>query len=241
MSVERARVIKASAGAGASHTSDTVAQDGDVAARLRVATRLPAVVVDARAEAARIVAEARAKAAAIVAEATASAGAMAEEIARDARETALARLAAEVLVVRSGAERRAERELDHTIQIAVLLAERLVGEAIAVEPARLAALAEGALKETRGARQLRIETCPDDVAALSTFLAPLGEGAVTIEANAEMSRGSLVVHTELGRVDARLTPQLSRLAEALREVLRGSESLPQQGGPQQQGTPPQSA
>jgi flagellar biosynthesis/type III secretory pathway protein FliH len=31
-----------------------------------------------------------------------------------------------------------------------------------------------------------------------------------------------MVHTELGRVDARLAPQLSRLAEALREVLRGS-------------------
>ena len=62
---------------------------------------------------------------------------MAEKVAREARETELARLAAEVIVVRSGAERRAERELDRTIELAVLLAERLVGEAIAVEPARV--------------------------------------------------------------------------------------------------------
>ena len=78
---------------------------------------------------------------------------------------------------------------------------------------------------------MRIEACPDDVAALGELLASLGEGVATIEPSAELSRGSLVVHTELGRVDARLTPQLSRLAEALREVLRGSESLQRKGSP----------
>jgi flagellar biosynthesis/type III secretory pathway protein FliH len=223
MTVERARVIKAAPGAGPSHTSVTVAQDSAVAARLAVATRIPAVVVDAHAEAARIVGEARTKADAILAEATASASVMAEKVSREARESELARLAAEVIAVRAGAERRAERELDRTIELAVLLAERLVGEAIAVEPARVTAIAEGALRETRGARQLRIEACPGDVAALNDLLAALGEGVASIEENSELSRGSLVVHTELGRVDARLTPQLSRLAEALREVLRGSQ------------------
>jgi flagellar biosynthesis/type III secretory pathway protein FliH len=223
MTVERARVIKGAQGAGPSHTSVTVAQDSAVAARLAVATRIPAVVVDAHAEAARIVGEARTKADAILAEATANASVMAEKVSREARESELARLAAEVIAVRAGAERRAERELDRTIELAVLLAERLVGEAIAVEPARVTAIAEGALRETRGARQLRIEACPGDVAALNDLLAALGEGVASIEENSELSRGSLVVHTELGRVDARLTPQLSRLAEALREVLRGSQ------------------
>ena len=232
MTVERARVIKAAPGVEPSHTSVTVAQDGAVAARLGVAMRVPAVVVDARADAARIVADARAKADAIIAEATGNASAMAARVSREARETELARLSAEVIAVRAGAERRAERELDRTLELAVLLAERLVGEALAVQPARVTALAERALEETRGARQLRIEACPDDVAALNDLLAALGEGVATVEANPELSRGSLVVHTELGRVDARLTPQLSRLAEALREVLRGSES------PQQQGSPP---
>ncbi len=176
MSIERARVIKATPGAAPSHTSDTVAQDSAVAARLAVATRMPAVVVDAHAEAARIVAEARTKAEAILAEAKESARATAEQVARDARETELARLAAEVIGVRAGAERRMERELDRTIELAVLLAERLVGEAIAVEPARVGALAEGALRETRGARQLRVEACPDDVPTLTDLLSALGEG-----------------------------------------------------------------
>lgn len=225
MSIERARVIKASTPSMpvSAGTGVTVVQHGPLA------TRLPRVVVDAHEQATRIVAEARAKAEAIVSEATATAGATAQKAASEARETELARLAAEVIVVRAGAERRAERELDRTIELAVLLAERLVGEALAVEPARIAALAEGALRETRGARQMRIEACAADIDALRELLSALGEGVASIEANDELGRGSLVVHTELGRVDARLTPQLSRLAEALREVLRGSGNVDGEG------------
>jgi flagellar biosynthesis/type III secretory pathway protein FliH len=229
MSIERARIIKGlspqpspsqaaqASGTHAPRANATMARNETFAA----ARRLPRPVVDAHAEAASIVADARAHADDIVAAATANASKLAEQVAKEAREKELARLAAEVIVVRAGAERRAERELDRTIELAVLLAERLVGEAIAVEPARISALAAHALSETRGARQMRIEVNPDDAVALHEALASLGVGVATVEPSPELSRGSLVVHTELGRVDARLTPQLSRLAEALREVLRG--------------------
>jgi type III secretion protein L len=224
MSVERARVIKADAGAQASARARSHAQASAHAEpdATRTGRRIPRVVADAHVVAAKLVADAREKANAIVAEATAGATAIAEQVARETREKEIARVAAEVIAVRAGAERRAEKELDRTIELAVLLAERLVGEAIAVEPARIAALATGALKETRGARQMRIEACGEDVAALEQVLAALGEGVATIEVSPDLARGSLMVHTELGRVDARLAPQLSRLAEALREVLRGS-------------------
>lgn len=228
MSVERARVIKADAGAQASARArshaNANAQRGEEAGSDATQTgrRIPRVVVDAHGVAAKLLADARAQANAIVAEATAGATSIAEQVARETREKEIARVAAEVIAVRASAERRAEKELDRTIELAVLLAERLVGEAIAVEPARIAALATGALKETRGARQMRIEACADDVAALEVVLAALGEGVATIEVSPELARGSLMVHTELGRVDARLAPQLGHLAEALREVLRGS-------------------
>ena len=224
MSVERARVIKADAGAQASARARSQAQAsaGVEADATRTGRRIPRVVVDAHVVAAKLVADARALANTIVAEATGGATAIAEQVARETREKEIARIAAEVIAVRAGAERRAEKELDRTIELAVLLAERLVGEAIAVEPARIAALATDALKETRGARQMRIEASAEDVAALEEVLAALGEGVATIEVSPDLARGSLMVHTELGRVDARLAPQLSRLAEALREVLRGS-------------------
>jgi type III secretion protein L len=218
MSVERARVIKAAVGARAEARPNASAPSPphDEA----FARRVPRVVVDAHAEAARIVADAKALADEIAREATTNASTLAERVAREAREKEIARVAAEILAVRAGAERRAERELDRTIELSVLLAERLVGDAIAVEPARIGALALDALKETRGARQMRIEVCPEDVVALREVLASLGEGVAALEPSHELARGSLIVHTELGRVDARLTPQLSRLAEALREVLR---------------------
>lgn len=215
MTVTRARIIKASASANAS-------TETNASARTTLARRVPAVVVDARTDAVRITSEASAAAAEIVAEARASVASVIEAAAREAREQEIARIAAELIALRLGEEQRAERDLERTIEIAVLLAERLVGDAIALAPDRVAALAQGALQETRGARQVRIEAHADDVVALETMLASLGDGIFRIEPSSELTRGSLVIHTELGRVDARLAPQLARLAEALREALRGS-------------------
>ena len=216
MTIARARIIKAS--------SPSVRTDSDPTRETQMTERLarviPRVVVDAKGDAEQILADARAAAATIVAEARSSAAGVAENAAREARESELAKVAAEILIARASDERRAEIELDRTIELAVLLAERLIGETLAIEPDRVGALAVDALRETRGARQLRIEACPADVPVLGELVASLGEGVATIEPSSELARGSLVVHTELGRVDARLAPQLSRLAGALREALR---------------------
>ncbi len=212
MSIGRARIVKA----------DAVPVAGAAAAPAPVplARRIPAVVVDARAEAARIVLEARKVADQIVTDAHNSVASRVEAAVREAREAEVARITAEHLALRMGEEQRAERDLDRTLEIAALLAERVVGEGLALEPARIGVLATTALQETRGARRMRIEACADDVPALQGMLGDLGEGIATVEPAAELARGSLVVHTELGRIDARLGPQLARLAEALREALR---------------------
>lgn len=212
MSIGHARVIKADGSASA--PSATAARSETFA------RRVPALVVDARAEADRIMREAMTAADAIVADARDSALAIGEAATRAAREQEVARVLAELIALRVSEEQRAERELDRTVEIAALLAERVIGEAIAVEPARIAALAQSALRETRGARKMRIEACKDDVAALEAMLAGLADTIATVEVSADLLRGSLIVHTELGRIDAQLGPQLTRLAEALREALR---------------------
>lgn len=175
---------------------------------LAMARRVPGAILDAKAEAARIVDEARASAAAV-----------ASEAAKEAREKELARLAAELVTLRVTEEAKALREIDRTVEIAKLLAERIIGEALVMDPARIGALAVEALKETRGARDVRFEAAPADVPALTAVLSELGITVAKIEARDDLGRGSLVVHTELGRVDARLEPQLARLAEALREAM----------------------
>ena len=195
---------------GAAPPGNALAPAGGTAATR--ATRIAREVLEARDEAARILAEARRQAEAVVASAAAAAGA-------EAREKEVARLAAGFLALREEEARRAERDVDRVIDLAVLLAERLVGEAIRVEPARVAELAASAIQEARGARRVRIEASPEDVPALREALGAV-EQIADIQPDPMLHRGSLVVHTDLGRIDARLQPQLTRLAEALREALR---------------------
>lgn len=174
-----------------------------------LARRVPADVVAARAEAERIVEAARRAAEELTREAR-------ESAAREAREAEVARLAAQFLAVRIEDDRRLERDADRLVELAVVLAERLVGEALRVDPSRIAALASAAIGEARGARRVRIDASPDDVPALAEAVGAAAE----VQADANLERGSLIVHTDLGRVDARLAPQLARLAPALREALR---------------------
>ena len=206
MTVGRARIVKGPV----PRVSSTRTQ--------KLAVRIPSVVFDAKVEAQTILAEARTTAEAIRREAREGAAKQVHEAVTEAREAELARVAAELVNVHLEIERKLETELDHTVELARLLAERVVGEAIRVEPERIAAIAAEALKETRGARRVRIETSPADEPALRAILAHEG---LEIVPNAELSRGSLIVQTEIGRVDARLEPQLARLAAAMREGLRG--------------------
>lgn len=211
MTLPRARIVKA----------PTVPSHPAATPRVHerpLARRIPAVVLDAHEEASTIRARAAEDARRILDEARAKVAHLADDAARDAREREIARVTAELLAVRAAEEKRRAAEIDRSIAVATALAERVIGEGLRVEPERIAVLATEALREARGARHVRIEASPDDVAPLRDALALLGTDVAEIVASDELGRGSLVVVTDLGRVDARLTPQLDRLAAALREV-----------------------
>lgn len=216
MSVVRARVVKGALPVGAGEASSS-SQAGAVA---NVARRVPRAVLDGRDEATRIVDEARRAADELLARARADAADVERTAADEARARELARVAAEVLAIRIAEEERRARDVDRTIEMAVLLAERLVGEVLRVDPTRVRALAAEVLAETRGARSMRVECHPDDEGEVRALLAEHAGALVEVDTTTGLGRGSLVVHTELGRVDARLSPQLQRLGEALREALQ---------------------
>lgn len=182
--------------------------------------------VEAHANGERVLNMALARADAILADARASAAKAAQEAAREAAEAEQAKLAALHIALRTEGEARAERDLDRAIALARVLAERLIGEAIATAPETVAALARQALSEARGARRVRIEAHPLDAEALRRHLGIVtqalsqGSAAVDVVENAELHRGSLCVHTDLGTLDAKLTPRLERLAAALRDALK---------------------
>lgn len=217
--ITRARVIKAA--------FTQTQEEGDAPTALDLGNRgaprrMPAALVDAHAEGTRIIANARARAAAELAEGQRKVARVAEDAAKDARDGEVAKLAAAFIALRSEEAARAERDLAQTAQLARMLAERLLGAELTLAPARVMDLAAAALREARGARRAKIRASAADAPLLASRLGDLGmnEGALEIVVDDTLERGSLLLDTDLGVMDARIAPQLDRLTEALADVLR---------------------
>jgi flagellar biosynthesis/type III secretory pathway protein FliH len=214
--VTRARVVR-----GAASTSARPLVTPHPRPSAELVRRVAREELEAREQAERIVAEARQQAERIVEEARARAETVAATAAREAAEAEQAKLAAILLALRAREERSAEEQLDRSVGLASVLAERLLGESIHVDPQTVAKLARQALSEAQGARTVRIDAHPDDVLGLQQHLALLKIAHVaSIDPDATLQRGSLRLHTDLGTIDAKLRPQLERLAAALRDALR---------------------
>jgi flagellar biosynthesis/type III secretory pathway protein FliH len=181
---------------------------------------VPAQIVDAAERANQILAAAETRAREIVSAAEAAASALARRAVEEGRAAAVAGLAERALRLSRLEAEHDQRATNRLIELARLLAERLLGVALRLEPSQVVALAEHALGEARGARRITIVAHPDDTAELERALAEGRLERVTrVIASGERGRGSLRLETEIGVLDADLAPQLGRLAEALRASL----------------------
>jgi flagellar biosynthesis/type III secretory pathway protein FliH len=173
---------------------------------------VPAAVVDAREEARRILDAARAEAEALLAAARAESAEIGELARRLGLESARSELATSLLAAaraRDGAMASAEREVQ---TLALVAAKRIIGEAIALEPARIAEIVGDVLARARRARSIEVRVHPDDLVSLAT--ADLG-ASVRLTADPEIARGGCVVSSELGTIDARVDVQLEAMAHVL--------------------------
>jgi len=184
------------------------------------ARRIAREEIEARLVAERVLAEAREQAAALMASAREQALAAGADAVRAAEQAAETRLLARWAALREAESRRAGSDADRLIAVAVALAERLVGAALEIEPARIAALATGVLVEARGARRALIEAGPRDAEELRRHLSSAGLEAFEVKVDEGLARGALRLHTDVGIIDAQLSPRLERLAAALRDALR---------------------
>jgi flagellar biosynthesis/type III secretory pathway protein FliH len=177
--------------------------------------------LEARMAGERIVEEARSRAETIASQAREDALGAAEHAVREAREQAEANAAAQWLALRKSDGERLEREGERIIAVAVVLAERLLGAALDLDPARIAHLARTAIAEARGARRITIEAHPLDADSLRRHLqaAQLDAQSVEVRDNLALARGDLRLQTDVGTIDAKLAPRLDRLAAALRDAL----------------------
>jgi flagellar biosynthesis/type III secretory pathway protein FliH len=178
----------------------------------------PGEVVDASSRARAIVASAEEQARSIVARAEAQAAGTRESAAAEARAEVAASFAARELALAAREKKALEDRFDDVVTVARLLAERLLGEELRLDPSRIVALARQALAEARGAARVTLLAHPDDAPLLERALREAElDGVSAVLGDAARARGSLRLETELGVLDAELAPQLDRLTARLRD------------------------
>jgi len=182
---------------------------------------VPKAVLQAAERAERLVRDAEQRAAQIVEDATRAAAELRLRAEAEGRADAAAKVAARALALRHHEARADERALDRSVELARLLAERLLGESLRVAPEQVLSLAKQALSEARGARRIHLIASPEEARILEQSLPALGLDPSTaqVRADAGRARGNLRIETEIGVLDAELAPQLERLALKLRESL----------------------
>jgi flagellar biosynthesis/type III secretory pathway protein FliH len=138
-----------------------------------------------------------------------------------ARADALCLVVGEALELRKRQAELSRNVLDRSVDFATILAERVLGEELALAPDRVRALARQVIEEAAGARHAIIVAHPRDASELRAGLGGLGSllDSVGIEDDATLSRGHIRVETELGVIEADLPGQLERLSTQLRKLL----------------------
>jgi flagellar assembly protein FliH len=178
-------------------------------------------LAEAKAEARALLDRARDEAQLILSRAEAAANDLILQQHTRARADALCLVVGEALELRKRQAELSKNVLDRSVDFATLLAERLLGEELALAPERIVLLARQALTEAAGARHAIIVAHPRDACELRSGLANLGSllDSIGIEDDAEVTRGYIRVETELGVIEADLRGQLERLATQLRKLL----------------------
>ncbi|HVJ14773.1 MAG TPA: FliH/SctL family protein [Polyangiaceae bacterium] len=178
-------------------------------------------VLAAADQAAAIVARAEEQARKLISAAEAQAAELRLRAEAEGRADAAATLAARALALSAREAASTERELDRLVEVARILAERLLGEALTLAPERIVALARQALAEARGARRVTIVAHPEDAARLERSLVELGlpPDLTRVVSDPRRPLHNLRLETDIGTLDAELAPQLERLALKLRETL----------------------
>jgi flagellar biosynthesis/type III secretory pathway protein FliH len=112
----------------------------------------------------------------------------------------------------------------HSVELALFLAEKIVGGALAVEPGRVVEAVRGALRGIVERERVTVLVHPEDLElvreAMDEMRATLG-GIEHCEVQAErrVGRGGAIVRTQDGDVDARVETKLLRAREVVEHAL----------------------
>ena len=153
-----------------------------------------------------------------------------------AAAVAAAQALAEARMQLLGARERREADLTReAVELALALAEKILFGALEVAPERVLDVVRGALRQIEERRALTILVNPDDLPLVSAALEQLSATAGGIDhcelhAERRIRRGSAIVRTSEGELDASIDTQLERAREIAMHELRGAAEHPQGRG-----------
>jgi flagellar assembly protein FliH len=110
----------------------------------------------------------------------------------------------------------------HAVELALAIAERVVGAAIEAEPTVVCDVVQGALRRIVERDRLVVDVNPDDAELVREWIGGATEvagAAIEVRPERRVARGGAVVRTAEGEIDARIGEQLDRARETLRDAL----------------------
>ncbi len=177
-------------------------------------------VYQAQEEADRLLADAREEAKALLRRAKTRVKAWRQKARAEAEAGSAERLAESLRQVARWRSQLAQGNQHQLLELAVAMADRLLGEQLKLEPERIVSLCGQVIAESGCQdQQLTIKLCPGDVEMARSWLETQED--FLIEADESLSPGDCMITSPWGEVDARLVTRLDLLLNGL--LLPGCE------------------
>jgi flagellar assembly protein FliH len=145
-----------------------------------------------------------------------------EQQARAALQPVLERLNASiagVLEMRPDLRRRAERDV---VQLALLIAKRVLHRQLSVDEEALTAIARVAFERLTRSELYRVVVNPQFAAAVTAALSGSHSARVRIDPDPNVAPGTLTIHSAEGTIDASVDTQLEEISRGLTDRLAGA-------------------
>jgi flagellar assembly protein FliH len=142
-----------------------------------------------------------------------------EQQARAELQPVLERLNAsilEVLGLRPDLRRRAERDV---VQLALLIAKRVLHRQLSVDEEALTAIARVAFERLTRSESYRVTVNPRFAAGVTSALSGSHSGRVHIDPDPDCAQGTLIIHSAEGTIDASIDTQLEEINRGLTDRL----------------------
>jgi flagellar assembly protein FliH len=139
-----------------------------------------------------------------------------------------ARLAKAVADLRHTGERLAEQATADALEMAILIARRIIEGELETNPAALTGLVRSALARLGESRKVQLRLHPTDAANVQASgdvgpLAGLSIARVEVRADASLSRGDCIVDGEQGTVDGRVSTRMDEVRRILTRAFSEEE------------------